>query len=385
MGILSITNYNLRDKIALLRVDFNVPIINSVIKDSTRILRVIPTIRYLVESINAKVVILSHLGRPKKRDSSLSLRVVVDLLSKILNKEVNFVPDCIGKHVHNIVDGMTSGDVVLLENLRFYPEEEYNDITFAKQLASIGDLYVNDAFSCSHRAHSSIVRITEFLPSYAGLSMVDELMCLEKFFSFKLRPVAAIVGGSKISTKLKLLTKLAEKVDYLIVGGAIANNFLLFNEINIGKSLFQEGVNHLLNNILPEKIIMPTDIINSTGIVKKVHEIMDDDVILDIGPQTIKKIANIIAHCKTVLWNGPIGVFEDITFANGTIELMNIISNFTKTRNLISIIGGGDSLSAIKVAGLATKDFTYVSTAGGAFLSWLSGDEMPGISALENR
>ncbi len=381
MGISSIENYSSHNRVVLLRTDFNVPIVNNEIQDNTRILRVLPTIKYL-ESINAKIVILSHLGRPQGRDDRLSLKVVVDPLAKLLNKEIKFIDDCIGEKVQKAVDYMSTGDILLLENLRFYQEEEHNDINFAKQLALIGNLYVNDAFSCSHRAHSSIARITEFLPAYAGLSMSNELTYLEHLLSFNSKPIAAIVGGSKISTKLQMIRQLIEKVDFLIVGGAIANNFLLFNKRNIGKSLFQENVNHLLNNISHEKIVIPEDAINSSGTVKVIETITDDDVILDIGPQTLKKIGGIIANCKTVLWNGPIGAFENPAFASGTIELMNIISSFTKTGKLMSIIGGGDSVSAIKVADLTDKDFTYVSTGGGAFLSWLSGDEMPGIAAL---
>ncbi len=384
MDISSIKNYSSHNKVVLLRTDFNVPIVGNVIQDNTRILRALPTIKYL-ESIDAKIVVLSHLGRPQGRDDRLSLKVMVDPLSKLLNKKIKFVDDCIGEKVQKAVDYMSTGDILLLENLRFYQAEEHNDINFARQLALIGNLYVNDAFSCSHRAHSSIARITEFLPAYAGLSMLDELTYLEHLLSFHSRPIAAIVGGSKISTKLQMIRQLIEKVDFLIVGGAIANNFLLFNKMNIGKSLFQENIDHLLNDISHEKIVMPEDVINSSGTVKVVEAITDSDVILDIGPQTLKKIGNIIANCKTVLWNGPIGAFENPAFASGTIKLMSIISGFTKTGKLMSIIGGGDSVSAIKAANLTNKDFTYVSTGGGAFLSWLSGNKMPGIAALDRK
>ncbi|WP_174855530.1 phosphoglycerate kinase [Wolbachia endosymbiont of Ctenocephalides felis wCfeT] len=395
MRILDIKSCNLNDKIVLLRVDFNVPIKAGEIRDSTRILRALPTIKYLV-STNAKILIISHFGRPKAKDDGLSLQHIVKTLSQLLNKEVKFIDDCIGAKVQETADAMSPGDIILLENLRFYKEEEQNDLNFAKQLASLADVYVNDAFSCSHRAHASISRITELLPSYAGFCLQDELKYLEKAVSFDAKPITAIVGGAKILTKIKMLVKLAEKVDYLILGGAIANNFLLFDKINIGKSFFQDGVDNFLHEIVKVasknscKIIVPEDVLvavnsdYSASILRETGSILDDDVILDIGPQTLHTVSNIIKNSKTVLWNGPIGVFEHSAFANGTIEVMKIVSNLTSEGKLTSIIGGGDSLSAINAANLTDEDFTYVSTGGGAFLSWLSGDEMPGIAALQN-
>lgn len=385
MSIPSIKDCDLQDKVVLLRVDFNVPIKNGEIQDNMRILRALNTIEYLMNT-GAKVVIISHFGRPEGRDENLSLKNIVQTLSQLLNKEVNFVDDCIGEKVQKVVDTMAAGDIILLENLRFYKEEEQNDFSFAQQLSSIADVYVNDAFSCSHRIHASIARITEFLPSYIGFSMQDELKYLEESISFQAKPITAIVGGAKISTKIKMLKRLAEKVDFLILGGAIANSFLSFNKVNIGKSLFQTGIDDLLHSIIEIanksncKIIVPEDVLvainsdYSVGIAKKIESISNDDVILDIGLQTLETISGVIANSKTVLWNGPIGMFEYSAFANGTKELMSIISNFTKKGNLISIIGGGDSSSAINAAGFTDKDFTYVSTGGGAFLSWLSGD-----------
>lgn len=385
MNIPSIKDCDLQDKVVLLRVDFNVPIKNGEIQDNMRILRALNTIEYLMNA-GAKVVIISHFGRPEGRDENLSLKNIVKALSQLLNKGVNFVDDCIGEKVQRVVNAMAAGDVTLLENLRFYKEEEQNDLNFAQQLSSIADVYVNDAFSCSHRAHASIARITEFLPYYIGFSMQDELKYLEESISFQAKPITAIVGGAKISTKIKMLKRLAEKVDFLILGGAIANSFLSFNKVNIGKSLFQAGIDDLLHSIVEIanknncKIIVPEDVLvainsdYSVGIAKKIESIADNDVILDIGPQTLETISGVIANSKTVLWNGPIGMFEYPAFAIGTKELMNIISNFTKKGNLISVIGGGDSSSAINAAGFTDKDFTYVSTGGGAFLSWLSGD-----------
>jgi phosphoglycerate kinase len=394
MNISNIKDCDPHNKVVLLRVDFNAPIKNGEISDVTRILRSLPTIQHLI-NVNAKVVIISHFGRPKIHDDNLSLKNIVETLSQLLNKEVKFVDDCIGKKVQKVVNNMVLGDVILLENLRFHKEEEQNDSNFAKQLASIADIYVNDAFSCSHRAHASISRITEFLPSYAGFCLQDELKYLEKAVSFKAKPITAIVGGAKISTKIKILEKLAEKVDFLILGGAIANNFLLFNKINIGESFFQHGMDDSLRNIIEAanknncKIAMPKDVLvavnsdYSTSILRKTDSILDGDIILDIGPETFSTISSIIANGKTVLWNGPIGVFEHLAFANGTREVMKVVSRLTREGKLTSVIGGGDSLSAINAAELTDKDFTYVSTGGGAFLSWLSGDEMPGVAALQ--
>ncbi|MGL9718924.1 MAG: phosphoglycerate kinase [Wolbachia sp.] len=384
MNIPSIESCGLQDKVVLLRVDFNVPIKNGEICDTTRIVRALPTIQHLVNA-GAKIVIISHFGRPKVKDSNLSLKNIVETLPRLLNKEVEFVDDCIGERVQKAINAMGRGDIILLENLRFYKEEERNDVNFAKQLASLADIYVNDAFSCSHRAHASISRITEFLPSYAGFCLQDELKYLEKAVSFDAKPITAIVGGAKISTKIKMLIKLAEKVDYLVLGGAIANNFLLFNGVNIGKSFFQNGVGDLMHDIVETanknncKIVVPEDVlvaVNSdygTGILRKTESVLDSDIILDIGPQTLSTVSNTIASSKTLLWNGPIGVFEHSAFANGTIEVMRVVSSLTHGGKLTSVIGGGDSLSAINAAGLTDKDFTYVSTGGGAFLSWLSG------------
>ncbi len=394
MNVSSIENCDFHDKTVLLRVDFNVPVKNGKVHDATRILRALPTIQHLVNA-SAKVIIISHFGRPKAKNDSLSLKNIVETLSQLLNKKVKFVNDCIGEKVQKAVNKMDGGDVILLENLRFYKGEEQNDSNFAKQLASLADIYVNDAFSCSHRAHASISRITEFLPSYAGFCLQDELKYLEKAISFDAKPITAIVGGAKISTKMKMLIKLAEKVDYLVLGGAIANNFLLFNRVNIGKSFFQSGVDDFLHSVIETanknncKIVVPEDVLvavnsdYSTGVLRNTESILDDDVILDVGPKTLSTISSMVASSKTLLWNGPIGVFEHSAFANGTIEVMKIVSSLTHEGKLTSVIGGGDSLSAINAAGLTDKDFTYVSTGGGAFLSWLSGDGMPGVVALQ--
>ncbi|WP_025264251.1 phosphoglycerate kinase [Wolbachia endosymbiont of Onchocerca volvulus] len=393
MNIPSIENCDFQGKTVLLRVDFNVPIKNGKVHDATRILRTLPTIQHLINA-SAKVIIISHLGHPKTKDSSLSLRNIVETLSQLLKKEVKFVDACIGQRVQRAINAMSRGDIMLLENLRFYKGEEQNDLNFSKQLASLADIYVNDAFSCSHRAHASISCITKFLPSYAGFCLQNELKHLEKVILFDAKPITAIIGGAKIATKIKMLIKLAEKVNYLILGGAITNNFLLFNGMSIGKSFFQNNVNDLLRDAVETanknncKIIMPKDVLvainsdYSTGILRKTESILDNDVILDIGPQTLSIISSVIASSKTLLWNGPIGVFEYSAFANGTMGVMKVVSSLTRKGKLISVVGGGDSISAINAAGLTDKDFTYVSTGGGAFLNWLSDDEMPGVAAL---
>ncbi|WFW29820.1 MAG: phosphoglycerate kinase [Wolbachia endosymbiont of Menacanthus eurysternus] len=395
VNIRSIKNCDFDNKAVLVRVDFNVPIENGKIRDTTRILRVLPTIQYLVNA-NAKVIIASHFGRPKIKNSSLSLKNIVLILLELLNKEVKFINDCIGKKVLEVINKMDRGDIVLLENLRFYKEEEQNDLSFAKQLASIADIYVNDAFSCSHRAHASISRVTEFLPSYAGFCLQNELECLEKFVASFNGPVTAIVSGTKVITKVKMLVKLVKRVNYLILGGAIANNFLLFNRVNIGRSLFYKGIDDLICRVIETasryncKIIIPEDVLVAvnfdygTCILRNIESVLSDDTILDIGPKTLSLISNIILNSKTLLWNGPIGAFEHPAFANGTIKVMKVVSDLTSKKKLTSVIGGGDILSAMSIAGLTNENFTYVSTGGGAFLTWVSGGEMPGVTVLRN-
>ncbi|GHM58914.1 MAG: phosphoglycerate kinase [Candidatus Mesenet longicola] len=387
-------DYDVNNKVILLRVDFNVPIINGAIQDLTRVLRVIPTINYLVGS-NAKTVIISHFGRPKGRNDSLSLQQVIESLSKLLNRQVSFVDDCIGDKVNTAIKLMMPGDVILLENLRFYPEEELNDIDFAKKLSSVADIYVNDAFSCSHRNHASIAQVAKFLPAYVGFCLQDEVNHLEEIISCKYKPTVAIVGGAKISTKINLLLSLAQKVEFLILGGAIANNFLLAQNFDIGKSLYEKDTENISlevmkvaaqNNckiILPQDILVAKDANYKLGLVRgDLSSILDNDVILDIGPKTLDEIRQILLSCKAVLWNGPLGAFEYPAFSNGTFQVAREIASLTQTKGIKSIVGGGDSLSAINAAGVNIEDFTYVSTGGGAFLQYISGNEMPGLSSF---
>lgn len=390
-----IQNCNVSNKVVLLRVDFNVPITYGTIQDSTRILRAIPTINYLVNS-NAKTVIISHLGRPKGRDDSLSLRQVIEPLSELLNRQVNFVDDCIGNKISATVGSMISRDVILLENLRFYFEEELNDTDFAKKLSSVADIYVNDAFSCSHRSHASITQVAKFLPAYAGFGLQDEVSHLEEIISCRYKPTVAIVGGAKISTKISLLLSLAQKVEFLILGGAIANNFLLAQNFNIGRSLHEKDARDITlevikvaaqNNckiVLPKDVLVVKDVNYKLGLVRgDLSSILDNDIILDIGPKTLDEIRQILLGCKAVLWNGPLGAFEHSAFSNGTFQVAKEIANLTKESGIKSIIGGGDSLSAIHAAGIKMEDFTYVSTGGGAFLQYISGSEMPGLNVLQ--
>lgn len=387
-------NYNVSGKIVLLRVDFNVPIINSTVQDLIRISRAIPTINHLIGS-NAKIVIISHLGRPNGRDDSLSLQQVIKPLSSLLGRQVNFIDDCMGEKVNMAIESMMPGDVILLENLRFYPEEELNDVDFAKTLSSVADIYVNDAFSCSHRSHASIAQITKFLPAYAGFCLQDEVNHLEEIVFCKYKPTAAIVGGAKISTKISLLLSLAQKVEFLILGGAIANNFLLAQNFNIGKSLYEKGAENISlevlkiaeqNNckiILPRDVLVAKDVNYKLGLVRNdLSSILDNDIILDIGPKTLDEIKQILQDCKVILWNGPLGAFEYPTFSNGTFQVVREIASLTQTRGIKSIVGGGDSLSAIHSFGINIEDFTYVSTGGGAFLQYISGNEMPGLRVL---
>ncbi|UWI83360.1 phosphoglycerate kinase [Wolbachia endosymbiont of Howardula sp.] len=395
MSIPNIEHCNLHSKTVLLRVDFNVPIEHDKICDITRILRVLPTIQYLKHQ-NTKIILLSHFGRPTMRNNNLSLRKIVDTVSSIFNRDVQFIDDCIGHKVLLKIQKMKNGDIILLENVRFYQEEESNSSDFARELSDLADIYINDAFSCSHRTHASIVGITRFLPSYGGFCLQNEIKFLQQAISYQDKPVTAIIGGSKILNKIKILKTLAQKVDYLILGGAIANNFLLFNKINIGKSFFQDGIDSILeecivtshnNNcriLLPEDILVARNSNYNVSILRNIQDVLDDDTILDVGIKTVHSIKTILRKSKMLIWNGPMGMFEHSAFANGTIALMKEISRLTYVGKLSSIIGGGDSISAMHSTMLTDKDFTYVSTGGGAFLNWFSNNEMPGIIALKN-
>jgi phosphoglycerate kinase len=384
------------NKNVIVRVDINVPIVNENIEDDTRIKAIIPTIKYLIEN-NAKVILIAHFGRPEgKFDPSMSLKQILPRLQELLNPiKVNFVDDCIGEKVSIAVKSTNYGEVILLENLRFYKQETKNDPEFSAFLASLGNLYVNDAFSCSHRSHASITGIPAILKSCAGLQMEVELDNLTNLLENAQSPMMAIVGGAKISTKIDLLNSLSSKAQAIVIGGGMANTFLYAKGYNIGKSLCEKDLKDTVNQILKTakqnncEIILPNEVIvakeftaNANYQIKSINSIDENDIILDIAPSFCEDFEKIIIDFKTVVWNGPLGAFEISPFNQGTETIAKIIANLTKNKKLISIAGGGDVVSAINGCNLA-DDFTYISTAGGAFLEWLEGKELPGVLAMQ--
>jgi phosphoglycerate kinase len=374
------------NKTVILRVDYNVPIANGIVTDNTRIKSSLETISYLIKN-SCKVILVSHFGRPKgKVVNEFSLEPLLPELEKLLGKKVKFISTSVFELAKKDIDT----DVVLLENIRFYEGEEKNDDLLAKALANLADIYVNDAFSASHRAHASIVAITKYLPSYPGKLLEAELHNLTTILTNPKKPMMAIVGGSKISTKLELLKNLIPQVDYLVIGGAMANNFLKVSGYNIGKSLYEPElldetkilIDQAKNLILPIDVVVAAEFSDKAdATIKYVSEVSDSDMILDLGPETIASIEQAIMQCKTLIWNGPLGAFELKPFASGTMNLASIIARNTETNGLISVAGGGDSVAALNQVSL-TDELTYVSTAGGAFLEWLEGKVLPGVSAL---
>ncbi len=383
---------NLKDKIVLLRLDLNVPLLDRVITDETRIDKIIPIINFLLNN-KAKILILSHVGRPKgKKNSELSLKPICLNLEKKINKKIKLISTNLYDLRKNKLFLDKNEDVNFLENIRFYKEEEINDIKFAKHLASLGDLYVNDAFSCSHRQHASVSKITEFIPSYAGLQLQLEISALKKITSEIERPISCIIGGSKISTKIGLIKNLTFKLDNLIFVGGMANNILKFKGFEIGKSFKEDNCNDVIEEIFNNanvnscKIYYPEDVsigknFNSVAQFKKLTEISNEDMILDIGPKTIKNINKIVENSKTIFWNGPAGYFENTNFLNGSSEIAKIIGKRSKDNHVYSVVGGGDTIAVINKT-TSIDNFNFVSTAGGAFLEYLEGKELPGIKAL---
>jgi phosphoglycerate kinase len=380
-------------KRVLLRLDLNVPTENGQVTDATRLERVIPTIREIADK-GGKVILLSHFGRPKGRDPKDSLKPVAAKLAEILGRPVGFIDDCIGQRAEAVVKAMKPGDVVCLENTRFHSGEEKNDPAFVEQLAALGDIYVNDAFSAAHRAHASTEGLAHKLPAYAGRAMQAELEALSKALERPQRPVTAIVGGAKVSTKLDLLGNLLQKVDVLIIGGAMANTFLLAQRLNVGKSLVERDLVPTAEDILAKakaatrEIVLPVDAVvatkfeaNAPSRVTDVTQVAEDEMILDIGPRSIEQVASVLARSKTLVWNGPFGAFEMEPFDNGTVEAAEAAAELTQSGKLISVAGGGDTVAALNTAGAADR-FTYVSTAGGAFLEWMEGKALPGVDAL---
>ncbi len=383
---------DLNKKIVLLRVDLNVPLKNDEVLDATRINKVIPTISYLLNQ-NAKIVIITHVGRPKgKKITKLSLKPICEHLNDELGVKIKLITKDLKNMNKNDIFHGSDEKIVFFENIRFYPEEENDDLEFAKKLASFGDVYVNEAFSCSHRAHTSVSKITKFIPSYGGLHLINEINALNLITHNIKKPITCIIGGSKISTKIKVITNLARKYDNIIIVGAMANNFLKYNNLNIGKSAFEKNSELIVKEIYETakinncKIMCPIDFsvgknLNDISNNKKIHEIANDDLILDIGLETVKIIKNIISNSKTILWNGPAGYFENENFAIGSYEIAKEISIRTKNNKLFSVIGGGDTVAVLNKLDLI-NNFSFVSTAGGAFLEYLEGKELPGIKSL---
>ncbi len=384
-------NKDLNNLKILLRVDFNVPLQNQVVSDSTKITKVK---KIIINHLHrgAVVILCSHLGRPQvKGKAGFSLEPVKIVAEKIIGQEITFINKNFKK---NIEDQIQRGKkLFLLENLRFDAGEEKDSDYFSKTLADLGELYINEAFSCSHRQHASIHGITKFIDSYAGETINEELIALNSIISDTQRPVACLIGGSKISTKIDLIINLLPKVNYMIIGGAMANNFLKYKNFKVGKSKIEDNIDSTVEGILNSAIqnncelVLPTDVVTAKnfedkGINKQLNQIEDDDMILDIGNETIKNISNILRKSKTVFWNGPFGFFEKDNFAIGTNQISMVISELTKQRQLISIAGGGDTFAAIKKS-KKENDFTYISTAGGAFLEWLEGKILPGLKVLE--
>ena len=386
----TIRDVNVKNKRVLVRVDFNVPLDDKGhVTDDTRIVASLPTIKYLIEQ-GAKVILCSHLGRPKGKEEKFSMRPVATRLQQLLGKPVTFVSDCIGQPVQRVVEAMNAGDVVLLENVRFYPEEEKNDPEFAKKLAAFGDVYVNDAFGSAHRAHSSTEGVTKFLPAYAGFLMEKELEYLGKALANPAKPFVAILGGAKVSDKIKVIENLLPKVDSLLIGGGMANTFLAAKGLNLGQSLVEADKLDVAKALMEKsgaKIVLPVDAViadkfaaDAQSKVVDVNAIPSDWRMLDIGPKTIETFEKILANAKTVVWNGPLGVFEMPAFAKGTVEIAKRLASSGAT----TIIGGGDSAAAVEQAGVADK-MTHISTGGGASLEFLEGKVLPGVAALNDK
>jgi len=384
---------DLAGKRVLVRVDLNVPMENGRVTDITRIERVAPTIREIADK-GGKVILLAHLGRPKGRDPKESLQPVAASVAHVINRKVAFADDCVGEAAEQAVAAMRNGDILCLENTRFHKEEEKNDAGFVEKLARLGDIYVNDAFSAAHRAHASTEGIARKLPAYAGRAMQAELEALGKALENPKRPVIAIVGGAKVSTKLELLENLIARVDALVIGGAMANTFLFARGVKVGKSLAEKDMADTARRILAKAedascaIILPVDAVvafhfqaNAPAQGYGLDAIPGDGMILDVGPQSIERIKGVLDDAATLVWNGPLGAFEMTPFDQGTVTIARYAADRTRLHGLTSVAGGGDTVAALNAAHV-TERFTYVSTAGGAFLEWLEGRKLPGIEAL---
>jgi phosphoglycerate kinase len=393
--IRTLDGLDLRGKRVLLRVDFNVPMQDGAVADTTRINRVLPTIKQLLSG-GAKVIVLTHLGRPKGQPSpETSLEPVAAKLRELMRcTPVHFIKECVGEEARRGADALKPGEVAVLENLRYHSGEEMNDFGFAKRLGELGDIYVNDAFSSAHRAHASIEAITHILPAYAGLLMMAEIRALDRALEHPERPVMAVAGGSKVSTKINVLTNLTVRMDALVLAGGMASTFLYAQGVEIGKSLCQPDAVPIVRDIMARaeqhdcEIVLPNDFVVAKELklgaawrVCDVGEIPADEMIVDIGPKSVADLKRRFGAIKTLVWNGPVGAFEIAPFGEGTYALMREAARLTRQGELVAIAGGGDTVAALNAAGVA-QDFTYVSTAGGAFLEWLEGRTLPAVAAL---
>ncbi len=382
-------------KVALVRVDLNLPMADGLATDLTRARAVAPTILDLADK-GAKVLLLAHFGRPKgNRNSQMSLSMVQGALEGVLDREVMFIPEVAGPVAAQAIDILRAGDVGMMENTRFWPGEEKNDMEFAKAIAANADFYVNDAFSAAHRAHATTEALAHLLPAYAGRSMEAELKALDAALGNPQTPVAAVVGGAKVSTKLAVLENLVGKVQHLIIGGGMANTFLAARGVDVGKSLCEHDLAAKAESIMDAAdaagctVHLPYDVVVAKEFaanppsmrICNVHEVAADEMILDVGPQAVEALGDVLKTCRTLVWNGPLGAFETQPFDAATVALARTAAALSKEGSLVSVAGGGDTVAALAHAGVA-QDFTYISTAGGAFLEWMEGRELPGVAAL---
>ena len=396
-GFLSADEMDLANQRVLLRLDVNVPIQDGQVSDDMRIRRIIPDLQALVAA-RAKIIILTHFGRPKgKIVPDLSVQPVADCMAKLLGQPVLVETDVIGAGGAVAVAALQPGDILMMENLRFYPEEEANDLGFAKKLAALGDIYVGDAFSCAHRAHASVDALPRLMPAAAGRSFAAELNALHAALAAPRRPIGAVVGGAKVSSKLALLKNLVTKVDGLILGGGMANTFLLAQGIQIGASLAEPNMVAMARTIMVQadangcRMILPTDLVVATAFAANApHRVTDGgdiahhEMILDAGPQSVDTVMAFLSACQTVVWNGPMGAFELKPFDAATNIIASAVARLTQDQQVMSVAGGGDTMAALANAGV-NDHFSYVSTAGGAFLEWLEGKTLPGVDALQQR
>jgi phosphoglycerate kinase len=393
-SVIRMTDLDLKGKRVFIRADLNVPVKDGKVTDATRIARFLPTVDDLT-SRGAKVVVLSHFGRPDgERVAKLSLKPIAEAMAAMRKRPVGFSEDCVGDQAAAAVAAMLDGDVIVLENTRFHAGEEANEAAFTKALAALGDLYVNDAFSCAHRAHASSEGLAHLLPAYAGAQMMAEIRALRTALEKPERPVMAIVGGSKVSTKIPVLTNLVKRVQHLVIGGGMANTFLLADGVKIGKSLAEPDLVSMVAEIKTAAraascaIHLPVDAVVATRLeagqatrTVPLDGVGMDEMILDIGPKSVAAVTVVLGTCRTLLWNGPVGAFEISPFGEGTFAIAREAARLTKAGKLVSVAGGGDTVAALNTSGV-TDDLTYVSTAGGAFLEWLEGRELPGVAAL---